>query len=399
MVWVESVLMSHTVDRFAGQNRWWTRGGDLVLVEIRPVAIVRPLQQIPFLLKAELLPHCCCPRSSCGRFPMNPDRHLCAPETLRTFRASPVRFPSAGDRGEGPRRVAPQSRRTCFVRLTTLSVLLAVSLTGCGKTMQRNATEQLVLSDAVDRSISRIDFMPLSGRRCYLDSTNLAAAKMTTFVNAAYVIGSLRNQLVAAGCLLVETRTEAEIVLEPRLGTLGTDAHEVSYGIPSNNLLNQAASMMPAAPPVPTIPEISFARKDNQTAAAKVAVFAYDAKTGARIWQSGIAVARSSVRESWFFGVGPFQSGAVYESPRFIGARLKVPLIGENRNLTGTRQVVSLNEVHLFELPQPAPATVPQPAPATVPQPVEPLIAAPPAEKTQAEAPQTAVKEAETQTK
>jgi hypothetical protein len=324
----------------------------------------------------------------CGRVPMSRIPHHCAPNRFRLTRER-LRCLVAVCR----RRFENRSRRedsgfhrVSAIPFTGLLILLFVSLSGCGKTTSTAATEQLVLSDAVDRSVGRIDFMPLAGRRCYLDSTNLSTGKTTSFVNVPYVVSSLRNQLISAGCLLVETRTDAEIVLEPRLGALGTDAHEVSYGVPSNNLLTQAASVMPAAPPVPTIPEMSFARKNDQTGAAKVFVFAYNAETGKRIWQSGLSVARSTAQESWYFGVGPFQSGSVFESPRFVGARLKVPLVGEREFSTNTKQVVSLNERYLFEDPQ---AVV-----AVVPEPVEPPPAVPSAEE-----PQTATTESDTRTK
>ncbi len=296
------------------------------------------------------------------------------------------------------RRGDLDTRRVSIIPLAGL-LLFTVSLSGCGKTTSISATEQLVLSDAVDRSVGRIDFMPLAGRRCYLDATNLSTGKAVTFVNAPYVVSSLRNQLTAAGCLLVESRKEAEIVVEPRLGALGTDSHEVSYGIPSNNLLNQAASMMPAAPSIPTIPEISFARKNNQAGAAKVFVFAYDAETGGRIWQSGMSVARSTVHESWFFGVGPFQSGTVFESPRFVGARLKVPLVGERQYQTRTKQVVSLNEQYLFKDPRPAVAAVPEPVDLLEPaELLVPVPAVPPADAPES-APVAAKPDSETRTK
>ncbi|MBC8289163.1 MAG: hypothetical protein H8E37_02500 [Planctomycetes bacterium] len=242
-------------------------------------------------------------------------------------------------------------------------MLAAVSLAGCGKTMQHAATEQLVLSDAVDQSVSSIDFTPLSGAKCFLDSSNLKSVKLTNVVNSSYVISSIRNQLMAAGCLLVEDRSEAQVVIEPRLGTLGADAHEVTYGIPSSNLLSQAASLVPTSPPIPTIPEISLAKKDDQTGAAKVAVFAYDASTGRPLWQSGTTTARSTSRNLWVFGIGPFQSGSVHEAPQFAGAEMSLPLAEQKRKVRESRQVVTLDDAFLFgNLPEPKPASEIQPA-------------------------------------
>lgn len=232
-----------------------------------------------------------------------------------------------------------------------LLLALCMTLTGCGKSMQHSATEQLVLSDAVDRTVSAIDFTPLAGAKCYLDSTKLPSVKSSSFVNAPYVISSLRNQLIAAGCLLAESKTDAEVIVEPRLGTLGTDEHEVTYGIPSSSLLSQAASLVPTAPPIPTIPEISLAKKDDQTGAAKLAVFAYHAETGRPIWQSGMSVARSTARNTWVFGVGPFQSGTVYDSPQFAGSRIALANAEGVSEGAESTQVISFDEAFLFAEP------------------------------------------------
>ena len=49
-------------------------------------------------------------------------------------------------------------------------VLLTLLLTsGCGTTLQRSATEQLLASDAIDRTIAQIDFSLLADRKVYLD--------------------------------------------------------------------------------------------------------------------------------------------------------------------------------------------------------------------------------------
>lgn len=249
------------------------------------------------------------------------------------------------------RTFTPGFRRRPALTVLRAALLLVVvsSLSGCGKSIQHKATEQLVLSDAVDRSVSGIDFTPLSGAKCYLDDTPIKGVKLTTVVNSGYVVSSLRNQIVAAGCQLVDARGDADVVLEARLGTLAADNHEVTYGIPSSNLLSQAASMMTSAPAIPTIPEVSLAKKDDQTGASKIAVFAYDAKTGNPIWQSGLSIARSSARNVWVAGIGPFQSGTVYESPQFAGARMSLPLARRKPVAFEPRQVISIDKTFLFD--------------------------------------------------
>lgn len=243
----------------------------------------------------------------------------------------------------GTFRCARFSNRLALTILCSAILLL----TGCGKTLRNTATEQLILSDSVDRAIRSIDFSPLARRSCFIDTTYLKTVKSSSFVNADYVLSSVRNQLVSAGGILAISKDEADVVVEPRLGVLGANESEVTYGIPSSSILTQAASLVPTAPPVPTIPEISLARKNDQMAATKLAIFAYDSETGDPVWQSGVSTARSNAKDTWLFGVGPFQSGTIYEKPRFAGVRIKLPLIGD-KDGDPRRQAISHDEEFVF---------------------------------------------------
>jgi hypothetical protein len=212
-----------------------------------------------------------------------------------------------------------------FSRSRVSSLLLGMMLcffSGCGTTQERQATEQLLLSDAVDRSVSTIDFRPLSGEKVYLDTSYLRSAKVATIVNADYVTSALRQQIMAAGCYLQDSAKEAEIIIEARLGTLGYDDHRVTLGVPENNAINSTVSLLPSTPSVPQIPEIAFARRDAREGAAKVAAFAYDRETREAIWQSGISQSRSTARDTWVLGVGPFQGGSIREETRLAGTKL-----------------------------------------------------------------------------
>ena len=212
---------------------------------------------------------------------------------------------------------------------TCLLLAALTTLAGCGTTKTRTATEQLLMSDAVDRSIARIDFRPLKYQTVYLDTQYIKSVKGFGFVNADYVISALRQQMTAAGCLLEDSAEEAEYIVEARIGALGTDAHEVIYGIPANTGLAEAATLMPSAPPIPLVPQISVAKKEDMMGAAKIALFAYHRETRQPVWQSGIAVATNNAKDAWIFGAGPFQFGTIYEGTQFAGSRLQVPLIGK----------------------------------------------------------------------
>ncbi|QDV84139.1 DUF6655 family protein [Planctomycetes bacterium TBK1r] len=201
-----------------------------------------------------------------------------------------------------------------------VSSLLILALSGCGTTRQYEATEQLVVSDAVDRGIQHMDFRPLSGRKVYLDSSYLRQVKSVGFVNAEYVISALRQQILAAGCLLQDSANESDVIIEARIGALGADEHQVTYGIPENNSLNSAANVIPGAPTIPTLPEISVARREAREAAAKIAAFAYDRETRKPIWQSGVRHSTATAKNTWVMGIGPFQGGSIREKTKLVGS-------------------------------------------------------------------------------
>ena len=80
------------------------------------------------------------------------------------------------------------------------------------------ATDQLLLSDAVDRAVANIDFSPLRNEMVYLDTQYIRQVKGSGFVNADYIISSLRQQMVLAGLLLQEDREQALFIVEAPRG-------------------------------------------------------------------------------------------------------------------------------------------------------------------------------------
>ncbi len=201
-------------------------------------------------------------------------------------------------------------------------LLVCLLHAGCGTTQTQLATQQLILSDAVDRAVAQLDFRVLAGQKVYLDDRFIQNVKGIGFVNSEYVTSALRQQMLASGCLLQPTANDADYIVEARVGTLGHDQHDVTYGIPANKSLANLVDLVPNAPDLPSIPELSLARRHDQLAAAKIAAYAYDRRTREPVWQSGTAVPLSDAKSSWFFGIGPFQTGTIYPEPRFAGDRL-----------------------------------------------------------------------------
>ncbi|MFV1967010.1 MAG: DUF6655 family protein [Pirellulaceae bacterium] len=230
--------------------------------------------------------------------------------------------------------------------LICLALTLLV-LSGCGTTKGRIATQQLVASDAVDNAVMSIDFRPLAGKTVYLDTTYLKVVKAVGFVNADYVISSLRQQMNAAGCRLQKAEADAELIVEARVGTLGSDSNEVVYGMPASSALSSAASLVPNAPVIPQIPEISVARKEAQYGAAKLALFAYDRETRRAYWQSGTSRAKSISQDVWVFGAGPFQRGTIVDGMQLAGSKLR---LSKRKDDDGNSKepMIAYEHAHLF---------------------------------------------------
>ncbi|HZU37296.1 MAG TPA: DUF6655 family protein [Gemmataceae bacterium] len=193
--------------------------------------------------------------------------------------------------------------------LVAPSVALAL---GCGTTRltdtARTATEQLLVSNAIDQAVSELDFRTLAGKTVFFDPQYLDGT-----VDRGYLISSIRQQLLASGCLLQEDRTKATYIVEARTGSVGTDRHALLVGVPQMTV----PTFVPGQPS--NIPEIPFAKKTDQEAVAKVAVFAYNRVTGQPIWQSGVVKAMSTSKDMWLLGAGPFQRGTIRQGTEFAG--------------------------------------------------------------------------------
>ncbi len=254
-----------------------------------------------------------------GRFRYNL-APACDPPIWGIFTAGPNSDPSRNSR-----KLVDMIARV-LVSLMALGICL-----GCGTSKwtdtRRSATEQLLITDAMDRAVSKLEFRALAGKTVYIDERPL-----NSLSDAAYLVSCMRQHMLASGCVVKETREDAEYVAEIRAGAIGTDRHELLYGVPTVNI--------PAVVPVSgfgvpsQIPEIPFVKKTDQRAVAKIAVFAYNRKTGRPVWQSGAVPMESDAKAVWVFGAGPFQRGSIYDGTNFAGDKLSIPLI----DLDGERE-------------------------------------------------------------
>jgi hypothetical protein len=184
------------------------------------------------------------------------------------------------------------------VPLTALLLASWLSCTGCTTTKQTNtartASEQLLISNAVDHALNKVDFQGLVGQKILIDE------KYLDCVDKGYLVGSLRDRVVRSGAHLVAKAEEADIVLEVRSGGVGTDLSNSFAGMPGITL-----------PGMLSIPEIRLVSRDRQKGLAKIGLVAYDAKTMQILGGGGIATSISDDNNWYVFGVGPYRTGSV----------------------------------------------------------------------------------------
>jgi hypothetical protein len=194
-----------------------------------------------------------------------------------------------------------------------------VVVAGCGTTRisdtMRTGTEQLLLSNAIDRTINEMNFTTLSGKDVFLDTQYMRGC-----VDEGYIISSLRQHLLASGAVLKRDRDDATYIVEARAGAVGTNRHDVLLGVPAINL---PSTGMPGVPSM--VPELPFAKSTQQKGVTKLAVFVYNQDTGTPTWQSGAITVAATSRDTWVFGTGPFQRGTIYQGTGFAGSRVLLP--------------------------------------------------------------------------
>ena len=187
------------------------------------------------------------------------------------------------------------------VRCCLVGCFAAVISPGCATSKTSNtartASEQLLISAAIDRSMSTVQFDDFAGRAVFVDDQYLDS------VDKGYVVSSIRHNVLQSGGRLAADVDGADLVLEARSGGIGTDSQESFVGTPAIGV-----------PGLPIeIPEIKLVSRSTQIGTAKIAMVAYDPKSGESAGAGGAASAMTHHRDSYVLGVGPFRSGAVVQ--------------------------------------------------------------------------------------
>ncbi len=196
-----------------------------------------------------------------------------------------------------------------FRRILAIGLIVGMAMaTGCATTTTSNTartgTEQLLISSAIDRALSNVNFSDFAGQRVYVDE------KYLDTVDKAYLVGSLRHRILEGGGSIAAAADKADLVLEVRSGGVGTDNQQSFVGIPAIGI-----------PGLPIeLPEVKFVSRNTQMGTAKLGLVCYDATSGKALGGGGSATALTHNNDTYVMGVGPFRTGSVLEQrERAIG--------------------------------------------------------------------------------
>lgn len=182
------------------------------------------------------------------------------------------------------------------VRCLGVSCLMLVL--GCTSTKTSNTartgTEQLLISNAVDQALAKVDFSPMAGKKVLVEEKYLDS------VDKGYVISSVRHHVLHAGGQLAVKPEEADIILELRSGGIGTDNSDAYLGVPGITLPGMVA-----------LPDVKLITRSRQSAFAKLGLVAMDAKTHQELGAGGMSLAMSDDNNWYVMGVGPYRQGSM----------------------------------------------------------------------------------------
>ncbi len=184
-------------------------------------------------------------------------------------------------------------------------MILGLIAVGCSTARTSNTSrtgiEQLLLSNAVDQTLDKVALPPMEGRKVFLDPQYLDS------VDKGYIVGSLRQRLLANGALLVDAKDGSDVTIEICSGGVGTDDVDRYVGMPGIAL--------PGPMPI-QLPEVRLYQRKSQFGTAKISVVAYATADGHLLFDSGTALARADDSSWSIMGIGPIQTGTVRDEVR-----------------------------------------------------------------------------------
>jgi len=155
-----------------------------------------------------------------------------------------------------------------FMALILAMLALGACTTVRESSPQRTATEQLLISTAVDRAIAQVNLRIPAGTKVFVESEQLEGS------DGKYAAGEMRDRLLRNGASLVNDKGKADAVVEVRAGALSIDDRQTLVGIDTFD------APIPFAGQAAKIPQIALYKDRERQGVAKIAAFGYSTSDG-----------------------------------------------------------------------------------------------------------------------
>lgn len=139
---------------------------------------------------------------------------------------------------------------------------------------EQSATEQLLLSHAIDQAVADIQLPDVADKKVFLDAGGLQGAFST------YAAASLREKILQDGGRVAASREDATLVIEARAGAISIDSFETLIGLPSYEIPIPLAGQLKS-------PEAALYKRGEQRGIAKLALASYDLESGKLVSATG----------------------------------------------------------------------------------------------------------------
>ncbi len=161
---------------------------------------------------------------------------------------------------------------------------------------------------ASSRAVDQLRVDSLRDQRVFVDTSYLygQGIQINTAQDQAFLVGEVRAKLLRSGARLMNTREEANVVVEVRNAILGVDRFEYLLGIPAIRAPGADVESVPLL-----LPELAILKNLRQRGYSSVALVAFYTETGAILDESGPVVGETSREDYWFLGIGPQTSGDI----------------------------------------------------------------------------------------
>ena len=197
--------------------------------------------------------------------------------------------------------------RYFYLWLICLFWLVSCSSMRVTTTTTRTATEQILISSAIQRSVKGLDLDFLKGSKVFVNSDYLTVGEN----EKPFLVGAIQGHLLRSGCLIMQTREESNAVISFRNGGIGVDNYDLKVCVPGfsyNRVSNDYSTPPTVLPTVQqvgsiTTPEFSVYRNCTQVAIASLFYTVY--ASNPVFYHAGESVGQAVRSDFWILGLGP----------------------------------------------------------------------------------------------